>query len=290
MRKLSIILLLCSSAFAQWPYDNKPMLGQQINWAHPLSKGLVGLWLMNEGSGGQVKDLSGNGNDGVLVGGVSWAIGKYLGLNFPGSDDYVNCGTGSSIDITGNMTIVAGISPNSAPVNYSQIANKEDISSAGYSFILHSDRTIQFWIGDDTDFQGVQDATTALQDNIFYQVVGRYDGTNISVFVNGQKEGSDVAQSPPATNAGTLGLGIRHRNLDREFKGKIFYVYIYNRALSASTEITLLHREPFGMFEVDNVALMAVEAPAPTGGQIIMITSLPLLFIGLYLWKYKEAA
>src|SRR4030042_101428 len=32
-------------------WTNKPPLGSQINWGHPLSRGLVGCWLMNEGGG-----------------------------------------------------------------------------------------------------------------------------------------------------------------------------------------------------------------------------------------------
>ena len=32
-------------------FDSCPPLGSQINWGHPLSKGLVGCWLMNEGRG-----------------------------------------------------------------------------------------------------------------------------------------------------------------------------------------------------------------------------------------------
>jgi hypothetical protein len=34
------------------PYNQqKPPLGSQINWGHPLSRGLVGCWLFNEGGG-----------------------------------------------------------------------------------------------------------------------------------------------------------------------------------------------------------------------------------------------
>ena len=39
----------------------KPLLGKQINWSNPLAKGLVGCWVMNEGSGLFVNDYSGNG-------------------------------------------------------------------------------------------------------------------------------------------------------------------------------------------------------------------------------------
>src|SRR3990167_7263966 len=36
----------------------KPVVGSQINWGHPLAKGLVGCWLMNERGGRKIIDLS----------------------------------------------------------------------------------------------------------------------------------------------------------------------------------------------------------------------------------------
>ena len=31
----------------------KPVLGTRVNWSHPLAKGLVGVWLLNEGNEGK---------------------------------------------------------------------------------------------------------------------------------------------------------------------------------------------------------------------------------------------
>jgi N-acetylneuraminic acid mutarotase len=52
--------------------------------------GLVGWWKFDEGSGTVAYDSSGNGNDGSLTGGPTWATGKIGGaLSFDGVDDYV---------------------------------------------------------------------------------------------------------------------------------------------------------------------------------------------------------
>jgi hypothetical protein len=40
----------------------KPIRGLQLNKSHPLARGLVGCWLLNEGTGHKVFDLSGNSN------------------------------------------------------------------------------------------------------------------------------------------------------------------------------------------------------------------------------------
>jgi len=53
-----------------------------INYDHTGASNLVGYWKMNEGSGTTVKDLSGNGNHGLLTndshgddGGAAFATG-----------------------------------------------------------------------------------------------------------------------------------------------------------------------------------------------------------------------
>ena len=59
-----------------WTHYNKPYLGVPINGTHPLAKGLVGCWVMNENSGNVVQDLSGNVRTGTITGAV-WVAGEY---------------------------------------------------------------------------------------------------------------------------------------------------------------------------------------------------------------------
>ena len=50
----------------------KPVLGTRLDSRHPLSQGLVGCWLFNEGAGTSVADLSGNNKYGTLIGTAGW--------------------------------------------------------------------------------------------------------------------------------------------------------------------------------------------------------------------------
>jgi len=54
----------------------KPRLFIKPNLGHPLARGLVGYWLMNEGSGNKVFDLSGNGNTGTFTNSVDLQPGE----------------------------------------------------------------------------------------------------------------------------------------------------------------------------------------------------------------------
>lgn len=71
--------------------NKKPPLGVRHNLAHPLSSGLVGHWLMNEGSGANLYDSSSQNNSGAITT-PTWLPGP-LGpeLDLP-SASYVDCG------------------------------------------------------------------------------------------------------------------------------------------------------------------------------------------------------
>ncbi|MBC8217405.1 MAG: hypothetical protein H8E73_02965, partial [Planctomycetes bacterium] len=66
--------------------------------------GLVGWWRLD----GNTNDSSGNNNRGTLAGNPQWVAGQ-IGdaLNFDGASDHVDCGSGPSLDITGEITIAA---------------------------------------------------------------------------------------------------------------------------------------------------------------------------------------
>jgi hypothetical protein len=78
----------------------------------------VGHWTLDEGAGTMVADVSGNGNDGTIVGnptGIPGILGTALefhGLGAPGGGgDYIDCGNDASLDIPGPISIALWIKP-----------------------------------------------------------------------------------------------------------------------------------------------------------------------------------
>ena len=49
--------------------------------AQAVEEGLVGYWKLDEDGGTQVKDSSGMGNNGVIIGNVEWVEGMIQRLN-----------------------------------------------------------------------------------------------------------------------------------------------------------------------------------------------------------------
>lgn len=185
------------------------------------------------GGGSKMYDRSAYGNHGTIIG-ASWKYQNGLWcLSFDGIDDKVDCGKHESLNLQGALTCEAWVNLKGTPKNYSCVLNKEDTANTyGWGLLVHSNRKVQFWV-DDGDAQGVQDATTVLQDNIWYHIAGRYNGSAINVFVNGAKEGSDVSQGGPGTTATKelyVGTGWV---ANRQFNGLIALARVYNRALTA---------------------------------------------------------
>ncbi len=71
------------------------------------TNGLVGWWPFT----GNANDLSGNGNNGTINGGVTLTTDRFNNLNraysFDGNADYINCGNTPSVNMTGSLTISA---------------------------------------------------------------------------------------------------------------------------------------------------------------------------------------
>jgi len=193
------------------------------------------LWHFNAGAGAAAGDETANNNDGTISGATWTTDGRFgYGLDFDGVNDYVQVPASASLDITGPITVEAWIKPSGTPVNYSEIVDKEtQTPGPGFSFILHSNRLIQFWVGESgTDWANAQ-GTTELLDGVWYYVVGVADGSAIRVYVNGAQEGAPTPQGPPGSTAGVnLQIGRGGYSLQRWFNGIIDEVRISNRTLT----------------------------------------------------------
>jgi parallel beta-helix repeat protein len=200
---------------------------------------LIGRWKLDEGTGTTAIDSSVFRNNGNIYG-ASWFTGCKYGkcLKFDGVNDYVEVPNSVSLNIIGPMTIESWIYPQFGSQNRNFAAVTKMVpsgSGAGSKFALElgwgtTPVPITFWIYDG-DWQGLS-STTNLADNIWYHVVGVYDGSYIRIYINGVEEGTPVAQGNPSSSYETLQIGSSQKE-NRWGKWIIDEVKIYNRALSA---------------------------------------------------------
>ena len=227
----------------------KPPKGAMLNRGHPLARGLVGCWLMNEGGGKIVNDLSGNGNIGSLVADAHFVAGKFgPALDFDGTGDYVNCG---SLPIMPIWTVSAWARTLYTPTQ----PQPQDIFSnwdgTNRQFIeIDSVNSDRIYVCTTNAYYERFDGINA-NDGLWHHHCYSWDGTTVKYYYDNVLQTAAFTGDP--SDVDTKALYIWARSLgtpDRFFNGQIDNVMIYNRALSAS-EILHLYRNPFCMFEVD---------------------------------------
>jgi hypothetical protein len=229
----------------------KPPPGTPINPFHPLSQGLVGYWLFNEGAGSRANDISGHGNHGTLKNmapnaqGSGWGGSKFGGgLHFDGTDDYVGVDVDdhSSLDITNNITVAMW-------VKFDQMGNMGVISkglgSVFEPYMIAFDTSNHYFQITDTGDNRLRALVSGgWITGKWLHIVGTYDGANIKLYQNGIVENSTtIGAVNIKTNASDLAIGAYYSTL-YTIHGLIDLVCIYNRALSAQ-EVKTLHEDPF---------------------------------------------
>jgi hypothetical protein len=181
------------------------------------------------GSGTTWTDLSGNGNNGTLAGGVGYSSSNGGSLTFDGTDDGVNCGTNAVLNVGNNITANAWFYVNSISVYQPIVSKVLSDGSLGWE-VANSSGTFR------TTFR-----PSATQINLtagslvvgnWYMGTMTFDGTTARLYLNGVQTGSTTTGGPVTLNS-TQPLQIGTRGIPSNwYNGNISQVSIYNRALT----------------------------------------------------------
>ena len=205
-------------------------------------KSLVAHWTFDETEGLTAADSSGYGNDGQLVGmtGTEWTAGLSGGaLEFSGavgSEQYVDFGTGDSLQLAGSVTISAWAKMNAGTeAAYMGIGGKlKTAPYQGFSLVRHSSGVFRLWADDGNGviagFEADSDVTYT--DTEWHHVAGVVDAGLSTLYVDGVKQAKTGAVN--LTDSGEPAhIGRQYYGLDdRYWNGVIDDVRIYYRALS----------------------------------------------------------
>jgi hypothetical protein len=214
------------------------------------SGGLVAWWKFDKGSGDVVVDSGPNHLDGAVLGNPSWVAGV-LGeaLKFDGEGDYVDFGNDSKFNITDKITVAAWIKVDTFDCEWQAIFTKGDgswrLQRNGTKDSIEFACTGAFVPG---ALVGSLFGTVNVNDGQWHHVAGTYDGSKICLYVDGSLDVSSEATGSIRINDYNVLIGANAEKPDRNFKGSIDEVRIYNYALSAE--------------EIKDIS--ARQSPAPT--------------------------
>lgn len=203
-----------------------------------LDEGLVGYWPFN----GNANDESGNGNHGT-VHGSTLVEDRYGNLNgaysFDGMDDYIEVSSFSSLSFT-EITISAWVKTALDWINNRRIVTIDDGLDSEYHYFdieSHSGRGIEVFI----DQESVGTSGWEFEHDIWTQITVTYDGTNVEIYINGQKTATGLRNASSRSGVLYIGGVDSPSGSARIWDGEIDDVRIYNRALSEA-EIKMLSR------------------------------------------------
>lgn len=230
---------------------SQPPLGKPLNKSHPLSKGLVGCYLLNEGGGKVAKDSTqlNTIGDGSLGAGAVFAV-KQKGqcASLSGTTSRIDLGAAPSLvgtALTTNCTFSAWINTSTITIGERSIMST---ANNGTAFDINRTAAKLNVIWNNVN---ILTSTASLVIGTWYHVAmirqGATGSWGSSIYINGVLDSSvSAVATNPATSASNASIGSLSTAF--LFNGFINNVMWYNRALS-QTEIQQLYISPYSMFK-----------------------------------------
>ena len=191
-------------------------------------------------------DVSSTGNNGTLTNGPTYSSSNGGSIVFDGVDDYVTVSNPSSL-LNQNLTVSTWIKPSTATNQISDIIDYDHCGGGPWVLQSEDATTNRYYYFAYITPDGYQPSPggfgvgrgVQLTNSVWQNLVFTKNGTSVIGYLNGVQQFSVTASNGNMTGNGSrplmLGAGLTCSN--RQFKGDIPIVQIYNRTLSA-TEIT----------------------------------------------------
>jgi glucose/arabinose dehydrogenase len=194
---------------------------------------VVAAYSFNEGQGLVASDSSGNGNTGNIAGAV-WTSQSVFGnaLSFDGATGFVTVPGNSTLNLSGAGTLEAWVRINTLGRWHGVIAkgNANNDQAHNYALEINDANRARCIVGNGLTSQ-LLDSTTTIPAAQFRHLACVWNGSTLSLFINGVLNTSTTLTVSPAGNVAPLFIGQFGGDSDR-LLGIIDEIRIYNRALS----------------------------------------------------------
>jgi hypothetical protein len=196
------------------------------NATKPEESAAISEWNMDEGSGEIAYD-SADGNDGKISG-ATWTTGVVgSALSFDGKNDYVLVPNSENLNPLDGITIEAWAS--TAEHATSKVVDKGDWK--GYDIALDKHKGWKAGVYIDGEKYKVGWSGKKPVIDRWYHIVLTYDGSAVTMYVDGVKEDTESASGSLKSNSNDLSIG-SVGGKDKFFSGRIDEVSVYGEALT----------------------------------------------------------
>ena len=234
-------------------YDFESKAGMQLNGSveSSLSQSLRGYWKLDDGSGTNATDSSGNANTLAMTGSPGWVTGNIgpSALDFSGSGQYLSVADPASgvLDFANgaDFSLTGWFNRDTFTADHTIVAKKTDqATNAGYVvWIDASTDTVNFEISDGT-YTYEADSTTTFTSTGWHHFTAVWDDSRgASVYIDGGLNGSTETSTSSIgdlSNANAFRIGAES-DAGVPFDGKLDDIRVYGSALSAD-EVAKLYQ------------------------------------------------
>ena len=227
-----------------------------------LSQSMRGSWFLDDGSGTNATDASGNANTLAMTGSPSWVAGQVgpYALDFSGSGQYLSVADPASgvLDFGdgADFTISGWFNRDTFAADHTIVAKKNDqTTNAGYVVWIDNNGSTDYLSAEISDGTDTYSAigTTDLSSTGWHQFSIVWDDSNgLYIYLDGKLDGSTTS-STASINSLANALAFRigaESDAGVPFDGKIDNITLYGRALSTN-EVSTLYQTAVPIQPVD---------------------------------------
>lgn len=195
-------------------------------------KGLVGLWLLDDGKGDVAKDSSPNKNDGKVDGGAKWETkGKFDGSLTTTAQNGITVPVSDSLNTVVDAISIGG---------WFRVDSDSDTGLRRDSSYLLEDQSASeatpdawaftVWTSGGT-YQPLVWGKIKVKKGEWTHIAGTYDGKEACLYINGELDTKESRTGKIDRPANALGLG---KYSTETYIGGLDEIFLFNRALSQS--------------------------------------------------------
>jgi len=194
----------------------------------------VGYWRFDEGEGTVAADSSFHASHGKIISeDPSWVQGiSAAALRLDGTDDYVDCGDGTALNLTSAGTLAIWVNISDYSTGYPSIAGKgasAGFDTNGYGIWIRKDQRIEGTItnrAEEPTYNTVSFGKPSA--GVWHHLVLAWDGKSVYDYLDGVEVGKTTQTLNVPVTPHTFKIGAPHL-----FTGVIDEAAVYSRALTA---------------------------------------------------------
>ncbi|MGQ9611134.1 MAG: LamG domain-containing protein [bacterium] len=251
-----VLIFICSMLTTQIPINSA--------YSRIDPKSIMGMWLLDEGSGEVARDYSGNKNDGKIIG-AKWVNGKFgKGLEFDGSSHVEIPASKTTDDCLNGFTYLIWVMPTANPPNQNTRLIERDWHNPTIQ-IGPSDFYGSIAVNSDQSKTNVRGGKWVMKEWSFVALT--YDGSVISLYVDGEmvkdlKVGKpDVATVAPAPHQNAIWLA-SWKAPGWDFRGVLDEACVFNVPLDSDDIKSIMNnglQKATAVFSIDKKTITWAE-------------------------------